>query len=48
MAEKNNVRKGLSADPMDLTNAIFFDVAVGRRFAGIVDLKSEYIAGNTT
>jgi lipopolysaccharide transport system ATP-binding protein len=48
MAEENDVRKGfIAADPMDLTNAIFFDVVAGRQFAGVVDLKSEYIPENT-
>ena len=46
-AEGNDVRSGFTAaDPMDLTNAIFFDVAAGRPFAGVVDLKSEYIPEN--
>ncbi len=47
-AEGNDVRKGFTAaDPTDLKNAIFFDVTAGRQFAGIVDLRSEYIPENT-
>jgi lipopolysaccharide transport system ATP-binding protein len=43
-AEGDDVRSGFTAaDSMDLTNAIFFDVTAGRKFAGVVDLKSEYI-----
>jgi lipopolysaccharide transport system ATP-binding protein len=46
-AEADDVRNQfMPADPSSLTNAVFFDVVAGRQFAGVVDLKSEYIAGN--
>ena len=46
-AEGNDVRNGFTAaDTMDLTNAIFFDVTAGRLFAGVVDLKSEFLPEN--
>jgi lipopolysaccharide transport system ATP-binding protein len=47
-AEGDDVRSGFTAaDPMDLTNAIFFDVVAGRQFAGVVDLKSEFLPEHT-
>jgi lipopolysaccharide transport system ATP-binding protein len=47
-AEGNDVRRGFAApDPTDLTNAVFFDVVAGRQFAGVVDLKSEFLPGHT-
>jgi ABC-type glutathione transport system ATPase component len=46
-AESNDVRIGsTAADAMDLTNAVFFDVAAGRLFAGVVDLESEFLPEN--